>query len=91
MKLAMAALALLSLGSLTLTTGCETLSETSAENGNRKWHHLDTNRRQIAEDVDMLLLLDRPSWLSEKPVPNQYWEPQRVYPDRTPYYTKTNP
>ena len=49
--------------------GCETLSDTPSENGNRIVHAIDTNGKQIPEDAERILLIDRPSWLSDKPIP----------------------
>lgn len=51
--------------------GCSSLSETSGENGNRIVRTIDTNGKEIVDDTDRGLLLDRPSHLSEKPIPNQ--------------------
>lgn len=60
--LSLLALPLLSLG------GCETLVDSSAENGNRVARTVDTNGKQIPDDTERLLLLDRPSWLTDKPI-----------------------
>lgn len=49
--------------------GCETLSQTPGENANQVWHAMDTTAKQIPDDVEMLLLIDKPIRLSEKPVP----------------------
>jgi len=52
-------------------TACSTLTDTSAENGNRIVRTFDTNGKEMVDDADVILLIDRPSWLSDKPVPNQ--------------------
>ena len=49
--------------------GCETLSETSGENAMRVAHSMDNTYKQIPDDVEMLLLVNKPIVLSEKPVP----------------------
>jgi hypothetical protein len=52
--------------------GCETLTDTPGENLARLAHSIDTNGKQIPEDIENdLLYINRPSWLSKKPVP---WE-----------------
>jgi hypothetical protein len=51
--------------------GCETLTDTPGENGNRIVRTIDTNGKQIPDDFDNVMLLDRPSLLSDKPVPNE--------------------
>ena len=51
--------------------GCSTLTDTNAENGNRIVRTFDTNGKEMVDDTDRLLLIDRPSWLSDKPIPNQ--------------------
>jgi hypothetical protein len=60
----------LSLAMLPLAA-CSTLTDTNAENGNRIVRTFDTNGKEMVDDTDRLLLIDRPSWLSDKPVPNQ--------------------
>jgi hypothetical protein len=52
-------------------TGCETLTETPSENFARMAHTIDTNGKQIPNDVQRHLLLDRPSFLAREPVPNE--------------------
>jgi hypothetical protein len=51
--------------------GCATPSLTSSEHINHLAHVADTNLNQVPEDVDRLLLLDHPSWLSKQPIPNR--------------------
>ena len=53
-----------------LLGGCETLSQTAGENRNRVLRSMDTTAKQIPDDVQMLLLLDKPIRLTEKPVPS---------------------
>ncbi len=72
-------------------TGCESLTDTPAENGNRMVHAMDTNGKQIPDDVERILLLDRPTRLTEKPVPQSIVYPNKVYPTGTPYFFKDNP
>ncbi|HUO09499.1 MAG TPA: hypothetical protein VM008_14415 [Phycisphaerae bacterium] len=55
--------------SLLPLAGCETLTDTPAENGNRVARAIDTNGKEIPDDTERLLLLDRPSWLSDRPIP----------------------
>jgi len=59
--------ALLGLGGL---AGCETLSQTPGENANMMAHTCDTNGKMIPSEVETLLMLDRPTWLSREPIPN---------------------
>lgn len=67
----MAALTILGLSvSLGFLSGCETLSETPGENGTRLLHAQDINRKELPEDLERLGMLDRPSWMSRKPIPN---------------------
>ncbi len=51
--------------------GCETLTETPGENRNRMAHTVYTNFLQVPMDVERLLLLDRPTYLSPVPIPQQ--------------------
>ena len=71
--------------------GCETLTQTPAENGNQMVHAISTTGSEIPDDVQELLLIDRPSWLSSKPVPDHIINYDKVYPKGTPYYFKDNP
>ena len=50
--------------------GCETMSDTQAENRVRLNHALDLNGRELNSDVEYLLYVERPVWLSRYPVPN---------------------
>ncbi len=47
----------------------DTLALTREQMDNRYARTIDVNLRQFNEDVDMLLLLDRPSFLSRTPMP----------------------
>ena len=52
--------------------GCETLTDTPGENRNRLIRAIDTNGKQIVDDIQNdLLYINRPSWLSARPVPNE--------------------
>ena len=51
--------------------GCSNLTDTPGENGNRIVRTLDTNGKEMVDDFEWALLLDRPSILSDKPVPNE--------------------
>lgn len=51
---------------------CETLTETAGENRNRILYSEETNMKQIPSDVERLLLLERPVFLTDAPVPNRY-------------------
>ena len=46
----------------------ESIAETPAQRANRHARVDNTNLRQIPDDIDMLLLRDRPVWLSWYPV-----------------------
>jgi hypothetical protein len=49
--------------------GCETLTETPGQNGNRMVRAIDTNGKEMVDDLQWIGLVDRPSWLTMKPVP----------------------
>ena len=51
--------------------GCETLTDTPGENGNRMVRTIDTGGKEFVDDTERMALLDRPSHLSDKPVPNE--------------------
>ena len=57
-------------GFLLPLTGCETLSDTQAENRVRLRHAAEMNMRQINNDWQYMLYLERPVWLSRYPIPN---------------------
>jgi hypothetical protein len=71
--------------------GCETLTQTPAENGNMMAHACSTNGGEMVDDMDRLALLDRPSILSDKPVPEVIVNYNKVYPKGTPYFFRDNP
>jgi hypothetical protein len=50
--------------------GCETLTDTVGENRVRLRHAAEMNLRQINNDWEYLLYLERPVWLSRFPIPN---------------------
>jgi hypothetical protein len=50
--------------------GCETLTDTKAENKVRLEHAAILNMRQINNDVQYMLYIERPMWLSRYPIPN---------------------
>ncbi len=54
---------------LGLLSGCETTSQTAGENLNTVGHATILNLQQIPDDVENILLLNRASWLSRKPIP----------------------
>jgi hypothetical protein len=89
MKLRLAVMALAA--AILPLAGCETLTQTPNEYGNMAWVATSESGGQIGDDMANLLLYDRASWLSDKPVPNAPWDPSRVYPKGTPYYFRDNP
>ena len=50
--------------------GCETLADTKSENSVRVKHAMILDLRQLNNDVEYVLYLDRPVWLSRYPIPN---------------------
>ena len=50
--------------------GCETMTDTRAENRVRLRHAAVMDLRQISNDWEYLLYVERPVWLSRYPVPN---------------------
>ncbi len=50
--------------------GCETLADTRAENEVRVRHAMEMNMRQMNNDLEYILYLERPVWLSRYPIPN---------------------
>lgn len=58
-------------GILLPLSGCETLSETKAENKVRVEHAMSLDMRQVPGDMEYLLYIDRPVWLSRYPIPNE--------------------
>lgn len=60
---------MLGVSALTVLPGCETLTESPGENRVRVARAIDSNGKQIPDDVERVLLIDKPSTLTEKPVP----------------------
>jgi hypothetical protein len=50
--------------------GCETLADTAPENRVRVAHAMIIDLRQVPNDLEYILYLDRPVWLSRYPIPN---------------------
>ena len=50
--------------------GCETLADTEAENRVRVAHAVIIDLKQVPNDLEYILYLDRPVWLSRYPIPN---------------------
>jgi hypothetical protein len=50
--------------------GCETLTDTKAENEVRVRHAMAMDLKQINNDLQYIFYLDRPVWLSRYPIPN---------------------
>ncbi len=63
------ALALMLCTAAFLTTGCTGMGETRAEAKRRHSRVLRMNNKELGDDVDMVLLLDRPSMLTDKRLP----------------------
>jgi hypothetical protein len=57
-------------GFLLPLAGCETLTDTPAENRVRLGHAAQMDLRQMNNDWEYLLYLERPVWLSRYPIPN---------------------
>jgi hypothetical protein len=56
---------------LSLLAGCSTLTDTPGENGSRIVRAIDSNGKMFIDDTERMALIDRPSHLSDKPVPNE--------------------
>jgi len=50
--------------------GCETLTDTAGENSVRIRHAAELDLRQVNNDWQYMLYVDRPVWLSRYPIPN---------------------
>jgi hypothetical protein len=50
--------------------GCESVADTAPENEVRVKHAMLLNMKQITNDVEYVLYIDRPVWLSRYPIPN---------------------
>ena len=57
-------------GVLMPLAGCESLTRTPRENINLAMHTMDTNIKQIPDDLNKLALLDHPVRFSDAPIPN---------------------
>jgi hypothetical protein len=57
-------------GMLLPLTACETPSQTAAENSVRVNHALIMDMKQIPDDTERILMVDRPVWLTRYPMPN---------------------
>ena len=57
-------------GMLLPLAGCETMTDTRAENRVRVRHAAEINLRGLANDTEYILYLERPVWLSRYPIPN---------------------
>ncbi|HEY4330667.1 MAG TPA: hypothetical protein VGN88_13085 [Phycisphaerae bacterium] len=57
-------------GMLMPLVGCETLADTKAENRVRLRHAAAIDERQINNDLEYILYVERPVWLSRYPIPN---------------------
>jgi hypothetical protein len=68
MKMLMMSMALA--GMLLPLAGCETLTDTKAENKVRVEHAAAMDLKQMNNDLEYVLYLDRPIWLSRYPIPN---------------------
>jgi hypothetical protein len=68
MKILLMTLALA--GLMAPLAGCETLADTPAENSVRVKHAMLLNLRQMNNDIEYVLYIDRPMWLSRYPIPN---------------------
>jgi hypothetical protein len=50
--------------------GCETLADTKSENKVRLEHAASMNLKQVNNDFEYIMYLERPVWLSRYPIPN---------------------
>jgi hypothetical protein len=57
-------------GFLLPLSGCETIPDTKNENAVRVEHAMIINLKQMNGDIESVLYLDRPVWLSRYPIPN---------------------
>ncbi|MGC8623984.1 MAG: hypothetical protein ACP5I8_03300 [Phycisphaerae bacterium] len=56
---------------LPMLAGCQTLTDTPGQNAVRVDHAITTDWLQVPDATESVLLLNRPTQLSEKPVPLQ--------------------
>ena len=57
-------------GVLLPLAGCESVADTPSENSVRVKHAMLLDLKQLPDDVDYVLYVDRPMWLSKYPIPN---------------------
>jgi hypothetical protein len=57
-------------GMLLPLAGCETYTDTKAENKVRVKHAAELNLRGVPNDLEYILYIERPVWLSRYPIPN---------------------
>ena len=68
-RLHVMALALMLCAVALLSTGCRGMGETKAEASRRHSRVLRLDTQQIGSDMDMVLMLDRPSRLTDRRLP----------------------
>jgi hypothetical protein len=56
---------------LPMLAGCQTLTDTPGQNAVRVSHTMATDWLQIPDNAESVLLLNRPTQLSQEPVPLQ--------------------
>jgi hypothetical protein len=56
---------------LPMLAGCQTLTDTPGQNAVRVHHAMATDWLQVPENAEDVLMLNRPTQLSDKPVPLQ--------------------
>jgi hypothetical protein len=56
---------------LPMLAGCQTLTDTPGQNAVRVDHAVTTDWLQIPDNAESVLLLNRPTQLSDRPVPMQ--------------------
>jgi hypothetical protein len=56
---------------LPMLAGCQTLTDTPGQNAVRVGHAMATDWLQVPENAEQVLMLNRPTQLSDKPVPLQ--------------------
>lgn len=68
-KLTVVSLVIGAMGLLPILGGCQTLTDTPGSNANRMGQAMSTDLRQVPDDAETIMLLDRPIQLSDKPIP----------------------
>ncbi|MGC8539001.1 MAG: hypothetical protein ACP5QA_00065 [Phycisphaerae bacterium] len=56
---------------LPMLAGCQTLTDTPGQNAVRIDHAMATDWLQVPDNAEQVLMLNRPTQLSDKPVPSQ--------------------